>query len=90
MLDSSQRGLVLESRVDDPSSALGSGYGESKWIAEYILNTAAETTDLRPITVRLGQICGNRVGYWNEREWFPSLVKSALYQRCLPDIEGVR
>lgn len=45
---------------------------------------------MHTVAMRLGQVTGNRVGYWNEKEWFPSLVKSAQFQRCLPDIEGVR
>ncbi|KAI0750820.1 hypothetical protein C8Q80DRAFT_1268136 [Daedaleopsis nitida] len=54
----------------DASSAFGGtfiGYGESKWVAERILQNT---------------------GYWNEREWFPALVKSAFSVRCLPDVEG--
>lgn len=87
--DSNTRGPALEVSNDDASLAAGSGYTESKWIAERILDLAARSTDLRPITVRLGQICGDRLGHWNEREWFPSMVKSALFQRCLPDLAGV-
>ncbi|KAI0938637.1 putative NRPS-like protein biosynthetic cluster, variant 2 [Taiwanofungus camphoratus] len=86
--NSNTRGPALEVSNDDASLAAGSGYTESKWIAERILDLAARSTDLRPITVRLGQICGDRLGHWNEREWFPSMVKSALFQRCLPDLAG--
>ena len=46
-------------------------------------------TDMRIVVVRIGQVSGNRLGYWNEREWFPSMVKSALSVKCLPDMEGV-
>ena len=73
----------------DASSAIGSGYPESKWIAEHVLRKSSERTGLPTVTVRLGQVTGNKVGYWNEREWFPALVKSALFTHCLPDIEGV-
>ena len=79
---------VAEAPVD-ASSAIGSGYSESKWIAEQLFHKISERTGLPTVTVRLGQVTGNKVGYWNEREWFPALVKSALFTHCLPDIEGV-
>ena len=44
---------------------------------------------MHAIIVRLGQVASDRLGYWNEKEWFPALVKTALHQRCLPDIDGV-
>ena len=48
-----------------------------------------ERTALQPVVVRLGQVCGDGDGTWNEKEWFPSLVKSALTLDCLPSIDGV-
>ncbi|KAI9065203.1 acetyl-CoA synthetase-like protein [Trametes sanguinea] len=77
-----------EAPLDDPVSPFGSGYGESKWVAEHVLQNAAKRGGVHAVVVRLGQVCGNRVGHWNEKEWFPTLVKSAQFQRCLPDIEG--
>ncbi|KAJ3002101.1 hypothetical protein NUW54_g6030 [Trametes sanguinea] len=40
------------------------------------------------VVVRLGQVCGDRVGHWNEKEWFPALVKSAQINRRLPELES--
>nr|VWP02499.1 M protein type 1 [Ganoderma boninense] len=71
----------------DPSSAIGAGYPESKWVVEQVLHRASERSGLPAVVVRLGQVIGNKVG-WNEREWFPALVKSALFTRCLPDVDG--
>ena len=45
---------------------------------------------MRTVVMRLGQVCGDRLGHWNEKEWFPALVKSAQLLRCLPDVGGVR
>jgi len=75
--------------VSNPEVAVGQGYAESKWIAERILDAAAERTSLRPVVVRLGQVCGEGNGTWNEKEWFPSLVKSGLTLNCLPRLDGV-
>ena len=58
-------------------------------MTEHVLQTVSETTDVRTVVVRLGQVTGNKLGYWNEKEWFPSLVKTALHQHCLPQLEGV-
>lgn len=75
--------------LSNPEIPVGPGYAESKWIAERILDAAAERTELRPVVVRLGQVCGEGNGTWNEKEWFPSLIKSALTLRCLPSLDGV-
>ncbi|KAI0750819.1 acetyl-CoA synthetase-like protein [Daedaleopsis nitida] len=72
----------------DASSALGTGYGEAKWVAERVLQNVAMRTGMPTVIVRLGQVSGDKIGHWNEREWFPALVKSALSVRCLPDVEG--
>lgn len=80
---------VPEAPLEDPTSALGTGYCEAKWIVERLLQNVRERTDVRTVVVRLGQIAGDKNGYWNETEWFPSLVKTALYQKCLPDADGV-
>ena len=75
--------------MSNPEVPIGQGYAESKWIAERIIDAAAERTPLRPVVARLGQVCGEGNGAWNEKEWFPSLVKSALTLDCLPSLDGV-
>ncbi|KAI0719505.1 acetyl-CoA synthetase-like protein [Cerioporus squamosus] len=72
----------------EPSSAVGAGYRESKWVTEKILHNVAERVGVPIIVVRLGQVSGDKTGHWNEREWFPAMVKSAAFTRCLPDVEG--
>ena len=80
----------MEEVLSNPEIPVGTGYSESKWVAERILDAAAERTALRPVVVRLGQVCGEGNGTWNEKEWFPSLMKSALTLGCLPSLDGVR
>ncbi|KAF7979277.1 hypothetical protein HWV62_42970 [Athelia sp. TMB] len=67
-----------------PEIAAGTGYSESKWVSERILEAAASQTPLVPTIIRVGQICGGSGGYWNEKEWLPTLVKSSINLRCLP------
>lgn len=82
--------LVPEDRVE-PASAIGTGYAESKWVVEEILLQVSDEAKLPTTTVRLGQVSGDRLGHWNEREWFPAMVKSSLFARCLPgDMNEVR
>ena len=67
-------------------TAVGTGYGESKWVSEQILHVAGQQTRLSTVIVRVGQLCGSsKSGSWNEWEWFPSIVQSSKLVRCLPD-----
>jgi thioester reductase-like protein len=88
-LDFSMDIPAAETQITDPEVVIGSGYVESKWVCERVLTAAAETTSLRPITVRVGQMTGDRNGSWNEKEWFPAVVKSAKTLKCMPNFGGV-
>ncbi|EPQ51233.1 acetyl-CoA synthetase-like protein [Gloeophyllum trabeum ATCC 11539] len=81
-------GPIPEGPAEDCRVALGTGYSESKWVAERLLSLAAEQASLPVTVVRLGQLTGARNGYWSEREWFPVLIKSALSVKCLPMLTG--
>ncbi|KAI0795715.1 acetyl-CoA synthetase-like protein [Abortiporus biennis] len=81
-------GLAKEEYILDPRVPAGPGYGESKWISERILAIASEKTGMKTTSVRIGQLAGDKNGHWNEKEWFPSLVKSGYFTRCLPDVPG--
>ncbi|RPD79527.1 acetyl-CoA synthetase-like protein [Lentinus tigrinus ALCF2SS1-7] len=72
----------------EPSSAVESGYSASKWVAEKLLQNVSEHKGIPTTIVRLGQVCGNRLGHWNEKEWFPAMIKSALFTHSLPDVDG--
>ncbi|KAF8066748.1 hypothetical protein FPV67DRAFT_1496289 [Lyophyllum atratum] len=82
------QGFAPEAPFPDAAVAVGSGYPESKWVAERILTLAAERTTLRPIIVRIGQMSGGRNGSWNPVEWVPSIVRSGEVLGCLPDAPG--
>ncbi|KAG8908187.1 hypothetical protein FRB99_008730 [Tulasnella sp. 403] len=77
-----------ECAIEDPRSPAGAGYGESKWVAERILQTTSKRTSLRPIVVRVGQLSGGLNGNWNSQEWLPSIIRSAQSVKCLPDGAG--
>jgi thioester reductase-like protein len=72
---------VPESPDIDPHFAVGSGYSESKWVGERILELAGGSTTV----VRIGQLCGGkRSGAWNEKEWVPTMVRLGQKLTCLP------
>ena len=62
------------------------GYGESKHVAECILNVANKKSGVPVSVLRVGQIAGPIAapGVWNRDEWFPSLVKTSQSLGCLP------
>lgn len=70
------------------SAAVNTGYTEAKWVAEKILSVASAQTALRPVIVRLGQVCGSSTGAWNVAEWFPSLVRSSVFLKSLPTTDS--
>ena len=85
--DSTIPGPALEAPIVDPADVVPStGYAESKWLGERIINASGLTN---ATVVRIGQLSGGENGYWNEKEWFPSIVKSAESVGCLPLVEGV-
>ncbi|KAI9064759.1 acetyl-CoA synthetase-like protein [Trametes sanguinea] len=77
-----------EAPLHDPASPFGTGYNESKWVTEHVLQNVTKSRGVHTVVVRLGQVCGDRVGHWNEKEWFPALVKSAQIYRRLPELES--
>ncbi|KAJ6482268.1 hypothetical protein C8R47DRAFT_981897 [Mycena vitilis] len=78
--------------LPDPFPAIGLGYSESKWIAEQMIHFTRETSPLKPVIARLGQLCASSAeggGRWNPNEWFPLIVRSAVTTRSLPLLNGV-
>ncbi|KDQ17950.1 hypothetical protein BOTBODRAFT_143676 [Botryobasidium botryosum FD-172 SS1] len=78
---------VPEQSFPDARVALGMGYGESKWVSERILRLAAESTALRPVVVRVGQLTYADNGEWSGTEWIPTILRSALAMGILPSVD---
>ena len=92
-------GAVMNLKLTDtlvPSEVLTNtdvpvnGYGQSKHVAEQLIDQAARQYGVRVGIARLGQIAGPRTskGKWNEREWFPRLIKSSKSLGCIPQSLG--
>lgn len=79
------QGPVPEELLGDPCIAIGSGYGESKHVAEQII----ARSDVQATSLRVGQIAGGPTGAWATTDWVPILVKSSLALGSLLDLPGV-
>jgi thioester reductase-like protein len=83
--------LIPESPLGpDPAVALPTGYAQSKYIIERILQTASKPSGLG-ISIhllRVGQLCGStRTGKWNRDEWVPILLATSKHMGALPLLE---
>ncbi|QRV80576.1 AMP binding enzyme [Ceratobasidium sp. AG-Ba] len=85
----SQPGLVVpEEYIRLENGASGFGYGESKFVAEKMLESA-RIAGLETCIVRLGQLTGDKQsGSWAPTDWVPLIVASSLAVGCLPDAVG--
>ncbi|KAE9394513.1 NAD(P)-binding protein [Gymnopus androsaceus JB14] len=83
--NSKSLGPYPEEVVSDPQYAVGSGYGESKYVSERILAKSG----LNSSSFRIGQITGGRSNAaWAMSDWLPMIIKSSLTLGMLPDANG--
>ncbi|EMC98541.1 hypothetical protein BAUCODRAFT_23288 [Baudoinia panamericana UAMH 10762] len=67
--------------INEPSLALDTGYAQSKFIIEIVLQAFARNTGLSTKAFRIGQLCGHsKHGSWNESEMFPIMFTTGLKQ----------
>ena len=88
LTDIKEGNLITENPVD-PSVAVGTGYSESKWVSETILQNVAAQSSIQVVIVRTGQLCGGPNGEWNINEWVPAMIQSSDELGCLPNDERV-
>ncbi|KZT58729.1 acetyl-CoA synthetase-like protein [Calocera cornea HHB12733] len=78
---------VPEILLTDASIAVGTGYGESKWVAEQVVASAAIERGVDVTIWRIGQLAGSRLnGAWSTTDWVPIVIKSSEALGALPDI----
>lgn len=77
---------VPETIVRNFACPAAMGYGESKYLAERMLDYASQKLGQKTSVVRAGQIAGTaeRPRGWSRDEWLPSLVLSSRYIGALP------
>lgn len=83
-------GPFTESPTTDPSTTSAVGYSQSKWVTERVCAKASETLGGRVHVLRIGQLCGDTsAGYWNEKEGWPLLIRTAETTGVLPELDEV-
>lgn len=81
---------VPETIISDLASPAATGYGESKFLGELILEYASKNLGLETAVIRVTQAAGSadlRRG-WNRHEWFPTLVLTSKQIGALPETLG--
>ncbi|KAI0466492.1 hypothetical protein F4859DRAFT_526594 [Xylaria cf. heliscus] len=79
--------VIHDTAINDFSQAGDTGYAQSKLVAEHIVLNAARR-GARAYVLRIGQIVGDTLhGIWNENEFIPALIRSALTLKTLPRLE---
>ncbi|CAE6511891.1 unnamed protein product [Rhizoctonia solani] len=74
-------------RLEDAAST--TGYGQSKLVAEKLLESA-RNAGLQTCIIRLGQLTGDiKSGSWTTTDWVPSIIASSLSVGCLPAAVGM-
>ncbi|KAI8377316.1 hypothetical protein BD560DRAFT_488260 [Blakeslea trispora] len=75
---------------DSPQVALPFGYGQSKFIAEKLLDYLREEKNMPCYIHRVGQVCGDSVhGTWNTSELVSSILMGGVLDlKQMPDLEG--
>ncbi|KAK2603577.1 hypothetical protein QQS21_004257 [Conoideocrella luteorostrata] len=78
--------VVDESPILDLNRASKMGYAQSKLVGEHIVLNAAQK-GAASYVLRIGQVVGDRHhGIWNEAEFIPSMIRSALSMQALPEL----
>ncbi|EGO00041.1 hypothetical protein SERLA73DRAFT_122132 [Serpula lacrymans var. lacrymans S7.3] len=80
-----RKGAFPEEVQLDASVAVGSGYGESKYISERLLDMSG----LHATSFRIGQIAGGPNGAWSTTDWVPIIAKSSLALAVFPAAQGL-
>ncbi|OTA69203.1 NAD(P)-binding protein [Hypoxylon sp. EC38] len=87
---SGQSSSVAEQIFGDWHTPEETGYGQSKFISERLLDTAAGEARVPAVVCRVGQVAGpmSPGGMWPKQEWLPSLIASSKYLGKLPSSLG--
>ncbi|KAM3414455.1 hypothetical protein BST61_g9620 [Cercospora zeina] len=82
---------VPEELVEDWSAGGVMGYGQSKLIAERLLDAAAKRSMVPSAICRVGQVAGPTIakGMWQTQEAVPSVIISSQFLGCLPESLGL-
>lgn len=79
---------VPEAPIHDLNAAAGTGYGQSKLLAECLLDRAAAISGVRSASCRVGIVAGpverGELGLWSTHEYIPSIIVSSAHLGVFP------
>ena len=77
---------IPEAPIEDISQSSRTGYGQSKLVGEHVVRNATNA-GARAHVLRIGQVVGDkRNAIWNDVEFIPSIIRSALQLKALPSL----
>lgn len=81
-------GVVQETPVRDIAHVQGTGYAQSKYVAEQIVRNAMKDAGAQARVLRIGQLVGDsKVGEWNTTEGIPLMIQTAVTLGALPQLD---
>ncbi|KAI1081037.1 hypothetical protein F5B20DRAFT_88812 [Whalleya microplaca] len=79
--------MIRDAAISKFSQVSSTGYAQSKFVAEHMVLNAARK-GARSYVLRIGQIVGDTTnGVWNDNEFVPSIIHSALTLKMLPILQ---
>ncbi|KAK0506859.1 hypothetical protein JMJ35_010713 [Cladonia borealis] len=86
MFNSSDSMRIPEQVIYAQTTTGPNGYAESNYVAELLLDYAAQKLPITTSIARIGQVAGavHHTGSWDMTGWFPSLIRSSLHVGTLP------
>jgi thioester reductase-like protein len=81
--------FIADGPIENLGHASDMGYAQSKLVGEHIVRNATRA-GARAYVLRIGQVVGDKNnGVWNDHEFIPSMIRSALTLKALPALEEV-
>lgn len=76
--------VIPDEPIENFNHSIDMGYAQSKLVGEHMVLNAARG-GARSYILRIGQIVGDKeYGFWNDSEYIPLMIRSALSLKALP------
>ncbi|MCJ1385827.1 hypothetical protein MMC17_008951 [Xylographa soralifera] len=74
-----------QSLGDDPTVAMETGYAQSKFIAERLMEAASKQLSMSCVVLRVGQLCGHsNYGHWSKQDMYPIMFATSFRLKTVP------
>lgn len=80
---------IPDAAIEDFHDTSRTGYAQSKLVGEHMVLNAVRA-GARSYVLRIGQVVGDTEnGVWNDNEFIPAMIRSALSMKALPTLNEV-